>query len=187
MPHEYNAIMWADKITYTSSDINDSIRYGYLDEKKLPDFVLRLGKTQDERDFRVLEALIKESKRTGVVQLTEGQIAEDFIKAREFMFREVYFQIQNQINKDILRGIYDFFKHEPYFQDNQIDPLVALVLLTDEECNQMGIMMMGSKRFTLDDLKKFSIFQYLHVYAGKRVDFTNPDLDWGRDRVAKKI
>ncbi len=187
LPHEYNAIMWADKITYTSSDINDSIRYGYLKEDKLPDFVLRLGKTQDERDFNVLSALIKESKRTGLVQLTQGQVAEDFNSTRNFMFNAVYHQINNTLNKDIIRGIYDFFKKEPYLQDNQIDPLVALVLLTDEECNQIGIMMMGSRRFTLDDLKKFSIFQYLHVYAGKKVDFTNPDLDWGKERIPREI
>jgi hypothetical protein len=179
--------MWADKITYTSSDINDSIRYGYIDDKKLPDFVLRLGRTQDERDFKILKALIEESKKTKIVQLTQEQVAEDFNATRNFMFEEVYHKINNKINKDILFGIYDFFKKEPYFQDHQIDPLVALVLLTDEECNQMGIMMMGSRKFRLEDLKKFSIFQYLQVYAGKKIDFTNPDLGWGKERVPKEF
>ncbi|MDP2926243.1 MAG: HD domain-containing protein [Nanoarchaeota archaeon] len=182
VPHEYNAVMFSDKIAYTTSDINDSIRYGYLNADKLPDFVNRLGKTQDERDFNVLKALIKESKRIGIVQLTEGQVAGDFYKTRNFMFEEVYYKIENPVNRAILKKVYDFFVTEPYFRDNEIDPLIAIVLLTDEECNRMGKMMMGSRRFTLDNLRDFSIFSYLSVFSRRKIDITDPDLDWGYER-----
>ncbi|MFA5855791.1 MAG: HD domain-containing protein [Candidatus Pacearchaeota archaeon] len=187
VPHEYNVVMNADKIAYTSSDINDAIRSGYLFEDKLPDFILRLGKTQEERDMKIVKALIEESKRTGKVQLSEGEVARDFNLTRNFMFDNVYHKIDNTINRAILRKIYDFFSGESYFKDNRIDPLIGLVLLTDEECNRIGQMMMGSKKFNIEDLKQFSLFGYLSNFSNKKIDFLDPDLNWGKDRVGKEI
>jgi dGTPase len=187
LPHEYSVVMFADKIAYTSSDINDSIRYGYLKQNKLPRFILRLGKTQDEKDFTIVKALIEESKKYNRIQLSEGRVAEDFNLTRNFMFDEVYHKLDNPVNRAVLKKVYEFFLNEPYFIKNQIDPIIALVLLTDEECNKMGGMMMGSKKFTLKNLENFSIFHYLKVFAGKKIDFTNPDLEWGEKRIPRDI
>jgi len=65
VPEEYNAVMFADKIAYTISDVNDAIRYGYVNRDNLPRFVLDLGDIQDQRTYRVIGALIDESRRKG--------------------------------------------------------------------------------------------------------------------------
>lgn len=182
VPDEYNAVMFADKIAYTSSDINDSIRYGYIKEGKLPDYIKRLGKTQDERDFNIISALIEESKKKGNIELSEGRVAEDFNYTRNFMFEEVYHKIDNQINRAILEKLYEFFLNEPYFIKKKIDPFVSLLLLTDQECNRIGKMMMGSRRFTLKHLMDYSVFRYLINFSGKKIDLTDPDLSWAEKR-----
>lgn len=179
-PNEYSAVMLADKIAYTFSDVNDAIRYGYVSE--LPDFVLRLGKNQERRVNNVLRALIEESgsERKDRVSFSEGDVFDDFTRTRAFMHNEFYFKMNHEIKKVILRKAYEFFSTNPFFSD--INPAALLLMLTDKDANRIGQIMSESGRCTLEDIKGLGIFDSASRLRGKTIDLTNPDLDWGKER-----
>ena len=178
VPDEYNAVMFADKIAYTFSDVNDAIRYGYIDGNNLPRFVLDLGDVQDKRTYKVIGALIEESRRKGKVEFSEGKVFEDFEKTREFMFREVYLKMNHDIKEVVLRKAYEFFSQEPFFEG--VNPAAALLMLTDRETNKLGEIMSESGRITVFDIQGLGILDSVERLRGKTIDLTNPDLNWGR-------
>ena len=177
VPEEYSVVMFSDKIAYTFSDINDAIRYGYLDENRLPDFILELGENQERRNYCVIESLIEESIRKNKVEFKEGLIKERFEKTREFMLNEVYLKMNHDIKRTILKKAYEFFENEPNF--SEIDPFAAITLLTDKDANQLGYIICEAGRITYDDIHGLGILDSVSKLKGKDIDFTNPDISWG--------
>ncbi|MBD3252620.1 HD domain-containing protein, partial [Candidatus Pacearchaeota archaeon] len=136
LPDEYTAVMFADKIAFALADLNDGIRTGYINEQRLPEFVHALGYSQKKRLFNILGALIRESKEKQIVSFSEGDIAENFYKLRDFLHEAFYYKIDIDPVKDTLKRAYDFFREEPKFDG--VDPALALFLLTDSEANHMA-------------------------------------------------
>lgn len=188
LPDEYTAVMFADKITYTLSDLNDAVRYGYVEEGKLPGVVAKLGEDQKRRSFTILKALIEESREKGRVSFSEGsegKVFEMFSELREFMHNEFYYKVNTQLRRDTLKLAYEFFANEPKFEG--VNPALALFLLTDGEASYMGEMFREAGRCTVEDLRKFSVFDYIPSFAGKEIDLTDPDLEWGRGRELVRV
>ena len=88
--------------------------------------------------------------------------------------------MDRSINKVILFRTYEFFETDPHFKG--VDPALALLLLTDVECNEIGRLFIESGRCTVEDMKKFSVFDYLPQFAGRNINLTNPDLEWGNNK-----
>jgi len=180
LPNEYAAVMYADKIAYTLSDLNDAMRCGYLDKGELPKVVSELGEGQKRRQFTILKALISESKEKGRVSFSEGRVFEMFAELRTFMHDEFYYKVNTELRKKTLELAYEFFSNEPRFEG--VDPALALFLLTDVEASFMGEVFKEVGRCTVEDLRGFSIFDYIPNFAGAEIDLTDADLGWGSGR-----
>lgn len=176
VPQEYAAVMWADKIAYTFSDLNDGLRYGYLNKKEIPEYAYKLGKNQRERVSAVIKALVAESKEKGYVSLTKGEVYEDFISLREFLIENFYKNVDLSLQEQYLKSIYKFIKNSPDFES--VDPVVAVSLLTDREVDRFANLLSHSVRPTLNDLKHFGLIEILPFIKGKEIDYTNSDLNW---------
>ncbi len=171
---EYRIIYYSDKINYIAHDINDAIRVGYLKEEELPDFVRRLGLTQREREKNCFEALIKESAELGKVSFEHSPMAHDFFRTRQWMFENVYNQINERPVSFILNAVHDFFIQEDYFKD--CDPIVLISLLSDEDCYGFGKNLLTS--VSIKEMKKVGFMEVVPFLKGKKINWEKPDFSW---------
>ncbi len=169
---EYAAVLYSDKISYTLSDLNDAIRYGYLD--KIPKCAFNLGRNQRHRVIKVLKSLINESKEKGMVEFSEGNVFQDFAELRGFLFDEFYDKVNFELQEKIIHGLYNFFLKE----DLGVHPVIAISLLTDLEATRYGEILLKSRIPKVDDIKNFGLFEILPYIKDKPIDFTNHDLKW---------
>lgn len=180
MRPEYAVVMWADKIAYTMSDLNDGIRYEFLDRE--PDIANRLGHEERERRNTCYDALIRESLEKGYVSFEDSAVANVFGRLREFMFENVYSRVSESSQEHTIVSLFFRFAKEPVFEG--IDPLVLLSLLTDEEAFRLKNFVFHTGRWDIkriDDMSISEIFPYL---KGKTVDYYDPDLGW-RDQAVR--
>lgn len=176
-PQEFNVIMYSDKIASIISDVNDAVRFGYLEDDKLPSFITKLGNNQHQRTKKCIEALIEESTCKDYVSFSEGHVYEDFKNTRDFMYDEVYAKHNNDIQKDELKRIYEYFSREEEFKG--VDPIILTALLSDIEVESLvNHIKSGRKTKPIDDEYSVSeISAYLKHFA-KSIDYTDPDLNW---------
>ncbi|MBO6109104.1 MAG: deoxyguanosinetriphosphate triphosphohydrolase [Eubacterium sp.] len=88
--YEGKVVRICDKIAYVNSDIDDAIRGGVISDDDIPnEFKICLGYTLRERLNTLIHDLIKNSKETGEIALSED-IMEAFSGLRRFMFDNVY-------------------------------------------------------------------------------------------------
>ena len=175
-PQEYAAVMWADKIAYTFSDLNDGVRYGYLSKKEIPEYAYKLGKNQRQRVSSVINALISESKEKGYVSLTKGETYEHFMNLRQFLIENFYKNVDHSLQEQYLKTIYEFIKNSPEFKG--VDPVVAVSLLTDREVDRFANLLAHSVKPTLSDLKHFGLIEILPYIKNRKIDYETPDLFW---------
>ncbi|MEI7620541.1 MAG: HD domain-containing protein [Candidatus Falkowbacteria bacterium] len=151
-PSEYGAVVCADKIGYTPSDVNDCLRMGYL--KKTPTRLKHLGKNQREQVNSCLLALFKESAECGYVSFSTSKQAIAFEDARQWMYKNVYHKLDQEPdrigNEEHIRRAYSFVSK--YFNFNSIDTAVALATMTDREIITLSEMESGPT--TVRDIKK---------------------------------
>ncbi len=146
VPQEWNVVMFADKLAYVFSDINDSERLGYL--KRLPKEAVWLGNNQRERLDRCIQALLNESRRKGYVSFSDSEEAEKFSVLKDFMYRNVYKKIDGRLKTVTLEVIYQIIeKTFPEF-----DPVLLTSLLTDSEVTTL------SKKLLDNPLNKRKVF-----------------------------
>jgi len=124
---EATVVMYADKIAYTLADINDSIRMG--DIKKVPKEALMLGKNQREREFNIIKALVKESKKKKKISFSNSKEAKIFKNLRNYMYENLYLQQNRKREKDILSNVIHFIKKT----FPKINPLIIVAMMTDYE------------------------------------------------------
>ncbi|MFH1064438.1 MAG: HD domain-containing protein [Candidatus Woesearchaeota archaeon] len=173
---EHSVVMFADKISYTFSDMNDAVRYGYLCKEKIPYEANRLGWNQRVRILNVVTALAEESRRKGFVDFSDSDEFHHFDSLKKFMYENVYFKMDDSIQNQILHRIVDFFEKSNDFSD--LDPILLTSLLTDREANHFGELMLHSRKPALCDIRHFGIFEIVDFIREKEIDLTDPDLDW---------
>lgn len=176
LPPEYNVVMFADKIAYTLSDLNDAIRYGHIKKENLPKYVYELGRNRRERVITIISALVKESKKKKVISFSEGKVFKNFDNLKKFMFNNVYFKMDFSLQELILKKIYNFFKSNKSFEG--IEPSLLLALLTDNEANQFGEILLKSKNPSICQIQNFSIIELISELKNKNIDLFKADLDW---------
>ncbi|MBT4165744.1 HD domain-containing protein [archaeon] len=185
LPNEYSAVMFADKIAYTFSDLNDAMRYKFLNPQDLPDFITSLGQNQDQRTYKVLQALIQESKLKQRVEFKDSPIYQNFKKTRTFLYKKVYKAIDHSIKKVILEKAYEFLSTEPKFK--HATPEAAFLMLTDKQVDILGRAINEKGKCTMQDIKGFGFSDSIAILKNKNIDITNPDLDWADERESKEI
>ncbi|MFA5406259.1 MAG: HD domain-containing protein [Candidatus Nanoarchaeia archaeon] len=164
---EYSTVMYADKISYTFSDINDSIREGRLtDKNKIINYCAnKLGFNQRERTMRCINSLCNESKdyvRFDQVtnpellsQLKKSNKLADFKRAKltDFMlfdliitkmYNDVYYQINWYEAENKIKKVYELFNqstindYETVFKKTRVKPLI--IESTPDPCLMISLM-----------------------------------------------
>lgn len=177
MRNEYSAIMYADKIAYVLSDVNDAMRIGILNEE--PKLAQMLGNSQRERQFRVIDALVHESKDKGFVCFSEGETFEIFRDLRKYMTENVYIKMDHSYERrnleNELKDIYGFFKECELFKG--VDPIIAMSLLDDYDASFLFNNLETARRDP-KIIENFGMFEVLDYVRDRDIDYTKPDLDW---------
>jgi dGTPase len=87
---EGKIVRLVDRVAYINHDIDDSIRYGLLDESDLPgDELELLGPTGASRIDRLVHDLVETSADAGDIRQSE-EIGGAMHRLRDFMFERVY-------------------------------------------------------------------------------------------------
>lgn len=175
-PQEYAVVMWADKIAYTLSDLNDGLRYGYLTKKDIPIYAFNLGSNQRQRTATVAKALIKESKDKGVVSFSKGKVYKDFMALRDFLKNNFYKNVELSLQEHYLITIFNFIKNSKEFKG--VDPVLAVSMLTDREVDSFVDLIAHSVKPKLSDLKHFGLLEALPYLKKKKVKYAPSKLDF---------
>lgn len=178
---EIAVVMYADKISYLFSDYNDVRRHGLLDKNFKYHSIERLGKSQTERVYTVMAALIEESARKGKVIFSEGETYKLFEDSRQFMYDNVYDRIDWELHSKELEKVYSTIK-DIYEDRVDIDPIVPLSLMTDRDIKTVTEWI--EKVYPLDELvlKMTSIGEILPQLYNKQYEYWNLDLDWKKEQ-----
>ncbi len=93
---EYNVVMFADKIAYTFSDLNDALLLGFFQQKDLPKEVFILGDNQRQRVMNCVFGLLAESAAQSQISFCRTEIAQMFSTVRNFMFDKLYLRLAQE-------------------------------------------------------------------------------------------
>ncbi|OQA03560.1 MAG: Deoxyguanosinetriphosphate triphosphohydrolase [bacterium ADurb.Bin400] len=180
LPLEYALVMFADKIAYTFSDVEDIIRYGLKGIDEFPPVLVNMGANQRERVTRCLGALVAESAEAGEISFFKSKVAGQFEELRQWLYRNVYFRLDHSHNRQVLKKIYEFLGEFPYFEG--CDPAILLALLTDKEANRLSEMFLKQPVITVGDLHSFGIMEIAPYVRDRQIDFEQPRLEWGVEK-----
>lgn len=186
LPSEYAVVMLADKIAYTFGDYSDaSYRTGYFPEDeeacKLVERMNKyLGDKTNDRRESCIRALVNESKAANRVSFSKGIEYEIFKDLRNMLYTKVYPSIQTNMHEAALISLYNFIKKDFDFSRkyNGFDPVLFISLLTDREVTYFGQRQFESKKNSLSDIEHFGVFEILPELKDKKIDYSNPGLDW---------
>lgn len=179
-PMEIELVRIADKLTFTFADLLDINYYGF-GEENLPELLWWFGKHQRDQMNKCIEALVQESAERGMVSFEHSETAQKFEELRRWPYDNLYHRFETETNKRILKDISAFLAR---FYEGCEGPLL-LALLTDKEAIELHNLLMlhpndlGIKKADIDALH-LGINDIVSHLAGREIDMTDPDLDWGR-------
>jgi len=182
LPQEYSVVMYADKIAYTFSDLNDAIRFSHFQNNELPPEVLALGKNQRERWLNCLFSLVKESAEKGFISFQDSEVAQKFEAIRQWSYANFYGKLddsgQRQQAKADMRSIHRFLDTWP--GGPRYDPFLIMALLTDQEAKKIAKFAACPTISDMREVEKLSCMEFLHrLPTDRQIDIFNPDLDAG--------
>lgn len=131
---EYDAVMFADKLSYVFKDTEDALSIGYLQPQNLPAeyFYLDLSTCISE--------LVKESKQEGRISFSQCEAARQFADLRSWLYINFYTQLdlgpeRERDYKDMCAVEKLLREHRDYLQ---FDPLTALVIMDNNEIRSLA-------------------------------------------------
>ncbi|MFA6524615.1 MAG: HD domain-containing protein [Candidatus Paceibacterota bacterium] len=170
---EATLVMYADKIAYTFSDLNDAIKVGFLKEDSLPEIAKYFGKNQRERMFNVAYNLIMESSEEGKVSFSKSSCAIVFTELKNWMYKNVYFNLDKQYyRKNLLKELEKIFNFiEKRFNGN-INSYLAIACMTDDEVINLleDIRCHKTKNFN------YGFNEIIKHFSGKKINIFDADL-----------
>lgn len=183
LPNEINVLILADKIAYTFSDINDFKRVGMLEERNLPEEVLKLGKGPNAQRMRIascVRALVEESLEKGKVSFQESREAKIFKEIRDWMYRNMYNPLDSSnerlLMKDNLAEVLMYLQFSG--KCGNLEPRFVASLMTDKETNVLANLLRkeGATKEEMNELfNSLSISEIIRSLKGKEIDHTkNP-------------
>ncbi len=172
---EATLVMYADKIAYTFSDINDLLRYRHLPVNELPSAVRQLGANQRQRVMQCIYALIKESCEKDRIIFQDSRQAKLFMQVRKWLYTNMYRPERQKIYRTALEISYEFLANEKFFQP--IDPAILLALMTDKEVRQLARIKLSSNLINLNHVKQFGFFELVEFLRNKKIDFSRFDFN----------
>jgi dGTPase len=167
---EATAVMYADKIAYTTSDYNDLFIRCRIDHPKfktLHSLMKELGETQRDRVNALVRGLCAESFEKGSVSFSDCPEAVMFGKIRK-EFIPVY-DASHEDYAPILERVYRFVERTDIG-----NPALVLALMTDRD-----VLELDAKRpLSITDLATLSVWELIPDLREKNIDFEDPDLNW---------
>ncbi len=182
LPLEYSVVMYADKIAYTFSDLNDALRVLHFGANELPTAVSDLGKNQRERWLNCLYALIRESAEKRCLSFQDSEVAQKFEEIRQWSYHNFYGKLDDSWQRQAARldlcRVYKFLRAYP--SEMHYDPFLIMALLTDQEAKKIAAF---AEQPTINDLniiKNLNCMEILEsLPRGQQIDIFNPDLEIG--------
>ena len=178
---EATLVMYCDKIAYTFSDLNDTLKVGFLNENSLPKIIKYFGINQREWISKIVFELIKESSEEGKVSFSKSECSFKFSELRNWMYENVYYKIDTKKRKHLasvkMEKISNFILEK--FSD-QIDPYLTLSCMTDSEVKKLFTKI---NKGYLKNLN-YGFLEIINNFYGKKIDIFSPDLnksDFSRD------
>ncbi|MBU0456983.1 MAG: HD domain-containing protein [Nanoarchaeota archaeon] len=171
---ECAVVMYADKLSYTFADINDAVRMGRLRIHDLPE-VFDFSKSHRVLTTQCITELVKESTEAGVISFQKSETAQAFLELREWMYKNVYHEINWDLQEAVLKKDFEFFAEDQRFKD--IDPLIMLTLLTDSQALCLADAIRSNRPVGDYVIEESGIFEMKKYILGKKIDYCNPDLD----------
>lgn len=173
---ETNAVMCADKISYTLADINDIFeRTRTLSYRKFPEIeklVNRCGKNQRERMAFFIEGICQESAEKECVSFEASEAAKIFSELKDNMYNKVYRLVNLQNSAEILGKVHRLLSETKLTEG--VDPALVLALMTDTEV----LFLYGKDCINGRDFNDCSMSEITEHLSGKNIDFSDPDLEW---------
>lgn len=112
---EGQLIQFADKIAYLTSDMENAISMGIIND--YPQFVKSsLGKNKSEIISTLVESVIETSFNKPYISMNDA-VYNEFIKFRQFNFEEIYhnriLDTQNQKCESVINYLFEYYKKFP--------------------------------------------------------------------------
>ncbi|MFZ4632017.1 MAG: HD domain-containing protein [Patescibacteria group bacterium] len=182
LPLEYAVVMFADKIAYTFSDLNDALRCSYFQESQLPAEFFALGKSQRERTNNCILHLVKESAEKQFISFSDSQVAQQFESLRQWSFHNFYRKLDHEVQRE---AVYDDFKKVYPFLEDIFGKLghnvfLALALMTDSEIRKITLTLKKDKKkiYAPGFFSSFGFYEILsNLPKNSKIDIFNADLD----------
>lgn len=180
---EISLLVWADKIAYTFSDINDLKREGLLSEKDMPEGILRLGvgiNTQRKREESCIIALVEESLEKGRISFAEYEEAKIFKEIRDWLYKNVYTQLDYKEERIIMGE--ELKMALEHIKDNDLcgnlAPPFALSFATDPEIKDLikKLNKGNLSRKERGEINIPSLAEIIPPLKGKKIDHTKSPL-----------
>ena len=175
-PFELDLIWWADKTAFIAADPNDIERIGFGDTRTMREMARALGSNQREIVDNCRLALIKESAEHGTVSFSTSQTAQDFHAFKDWLYENIYHQIDWSEQERIMRMAYDYIGEAPFFHG--CNPAILLALMSDPELYRLGELLDKGENPCEDFLAQTDAGEIAPYIRGREIDFIDPDLDW---------
>lgn len=180
---EISLLVWADKIAYTFSDVNDLKREGLLSEKDMPEGILKLGKginAQRKREQSCIVALVEESMEKGRVSFAECEEVKIFKEIRDWLYKNVYTQLDYKEERIIMGE--ELKMALEHIEDNNLcgdlASEFALSLATDQEIKNL-IEKLNKGNLSKEERGEInipSLAEIIPSLKGKKIDHTKSPL-----------
>jgi|GEM_PF-1559215 len=188
LPPEYSVIMIADKISYLTSDVNDSILIGSLKVndpkyKNIINCLKKLGWDESKQKpiqrvimSRFIEAICRESFDKGRLAFSEGKVYDLFDSLRSEMYNQVYFTMRWIKEMKFIKKVFnilskssidDYVKtcrlagFEPRNPESVPNPYLVVSLLTDSEMEKLKSAWSLSLKKVILSTSLYQIVPYL--------------------------
>ena len=168
---EATLVMYADKIAYTFSDLNDALKTGFI--KQEPPLAEYFGKDQRERIADVSYNLIMESSEEGKVSFSKSQCSKTFSELKSWMYENVYYAFNKTGKKDEifdqLKLIRNFIQEK---FNGKVDPYLIIAYMTDNEANSL---FRDIKNNNIKELN-YGFTEVINNFFGKEINIFDADL-----------
>jgi dGTP triphosphohydrolase len=172
---EAKVVKYADKISFTLADANDIfVRTKVLELGAHPEIdglLRRCGNRQRERIRFFIEGLCQESAEKGEVSFKTSEPAQIFTALKYSMYG-IYNLVNLQNSAVILDSVYRFLSKTELIKG--IDPALILALMTDDDV----LYLFGKNCINARDFYDCSVAEIVEYLTSKKIDFSDPDLDW---------
>ncbi|MFC1638788.1 hypothetical protein ACFL26_00775 [Patescibacteria group bacterium] len=173
--------MYGDKIGYVFGDYNDlfarrALKAQGIVPEAFPEVVKAtewFGDCQRDRVRKCIEALCVESADKGYVSFAESETAVKFLALKKLMYT-----VYETIDRERLNLVFKRVYHQIEKHIKDVDPWVVFALMNDDEMEWINDKIRFHEVITEQTFLALSLGDIIPHIRGKKIDVTDPDLDW---------